>query len=355
MLHYVQLLDTGAAFDGVQQFHTVDIDNRIRPIPAFINLFAAQSYITSRFQSVAFELKLIQLLQESTFDIIHLDGLSSCLYTEVIRKYSMAKVVYRAHNVEYKLWERAAIASSNPLKRWYINIQATRLKTFERNAIATVDTVLSISQEDEIFLKQLSPQVKTYLFPAGMIIDETIVPTLPQSVSLFFIGALDWLPNLQGLDWFLNEVWGVIHKRFPSLQFHIAGKKMPAHFHTLAHLNIIAHGEVPSAVDFMNQHTVLLSPLISGSGVRIKIIEAMALGKVVLTTTVSAEGSGAEDGKHLLIANTTDEFIHQIERLLDSPALLQTIAQNARNFAIDHFQNKRVITKLLTYYKSLQA
>ena len=103
----------------------------------------------------------------------------------------------------------------------------------------------------------------------------------------------------------------------------------------------------------MNSYSVLLSPLVSGSGVRIKIIEAMAKGKVILSTTVSAEGSGAVDGEHLLIADNADEFIAQIKRLRDDPALLKRLSDHARQFALDHFQNKNVIGRLISHYRDI--
>jgi glycosyltransferase involved in cell wall biosynthesis len=132
---------------------------------------------------------------------------------------------------------------------------------------------------------------------------------------------------------------------FPDIRFHIAGKKMPSQFYNFASQNVVVHGEVPSSVDFINSYSVLLSPMISGSGVRIKIIEAMAMGKVVLATSVSAEGSGAVDDRDLLIANDKDSFIRQIHRLKTEAGLMNRLSQNAREFALEHFQNKKVIAR----------
>jgi glycosyltransferase involved in cell wall biosynthesis len=351
--HFVDLSATGNIFDKMTQRRTVLVDNKIRPLDALSNLFSGQSYVVSRFNSKEYERELIQILRAREFDVVHFDSLSTCPYIDTVRRYSKAKIVYRAHNVEYKLWERAAAEDSNPLKGFYIGIQAKRLFKFETEVYKKVDSVLAISTEDQQFIKEVAPIAKVYVFPAGMNIDESRPVTLPSAFSLFFIGALDWLPNLQGLDWFIQDIWPSIKARFPQLKFHIAGKKMPAKFYEYASMNIVAHGEVPSAADFMDQHSVLLSPLVSGSGVRIKIIEAMALGKVVLTTTVSAEGSGAIDGKHILIADNKEQFISQIEKLLDAPELLHQLSLNARNFAIENFQNKRVMAKLLEYYRNL--
>ena len=351
--HFIDLKDTGTAFSGVKNFMVVPVDNRIKPLNVLSNLLSDRSYVIERFKSLEYELALLTLLKENKFDVIHVDGLPSCINLDIIRKNSTAKIVLRAHNVEYKIWERAAIADANPLKRWYLDIQAKRLKAFEAESMKKVDTVLAISKEDQIFIRQLQPSARTIIVPAGVDIDESKPVIEPTDLSLFFIGALDWLPNLQGLDWFLKDIWPKVHQALPDLQFHIAGKKMPQQFYNFAGQNVIAHGEVPSSVAFMNGHSVLLSPLVSGSGVRIKIIEAMAMGKVILSTTVSAEGSGAIDGEHLLIANTAEEYIDQIKRLKDEPGLLVRLSQNARKFALENFQNKNVMTRLLAYYKEI--
>ncbi len=351
--HQVDLKDTGDAFKGVKEFVVIPVDNHIRPIPALKNLLTDRSYVIERFRSSAYEISLIKLLKENQFDVVHVDGLPPCLYIDTVRRNSSAKVVQRAHNVEYKIWERAAGADANPIKGLYLGIQARRLKAFEKEALGKVDTVLAISKEDDGFIHELQPTAKTIIVPAGMDIDESKPVVQVQDVSLFFIGALDWLPNLQGLDWFLKDVWPKIHEAFPEMKFHIAGKKMPQQFYNFGNLNVAAYGEVPSSVAYMNQYSVLLSPLLSGSGVRIKIIEAMAMGKVILSTSVSAEGSGAIDGQHLLIANSADEYIKQIRRLKDEPGLLSRLSQNARTFAIDNFQNKKIIARLIEYYKQM--
>jgi glycosyltransferase involved in cell wall biosynthesis len=351
--HHVNIEETGDAFAGVRDFIVVPVDNRIKPRAALANLLTGRSYVIERFQSDEYKNALMKLLKEQRFDVIHVDGLPPCLYIDTIRKHSSAQISYRAHNVEYKIWERASEADPNPLKRWYLKIQARRLRAFEKESLGKADLVLAISREDDAYIHALQPKVNTVIVPAGMDINESNAIIQPADVSLFFIGSLDWLPNLQGLEWFLKDIWPEVHVAFPDMQFHIAGKKMPPQFYNYQALNVIAHGEVPSSGDFMNKHSVLLSPLVSGSGVRIKIIEAMAMGKVILSTTISAEGSGAIDGEHLLLADTADEFIRQIKKLKGKPSPLIQLSQNARNFAIDNFQNKNVIAKLLSHYEAL--
>ena len=128
---------------------------------------------------------------------------------------------------------------------------------------------------------------------------------------------------------------------------------MPQQFYNYASQNVVAYGEVPSASDFMSRHSVLLSPALSGSGVRVKIVEALAAGKVILSTTIAAEGSGTEDGKNILIADGADDFVRQIKRLKEEPGLLANISRNARTFALTNFQNRTLIARLLSHYKEV--
>ncbi len=351
--HYVDLSKTGTAFSGVKDLQTVALDNRIKPLAALVNLLGSKSYVVDRFQSEEYERKLTEILQAQTYDVVHVDNLPSCLYIDTVRRYSKAPIVYRAHNVEYNIWSRAAEADTNPLKKIYLRIQAERLRKFELVSLQKADMVLPISKDDEAFIKEVIPGKKTVVFPAGIDIDERHTLDPPAEVSLFFIGALDWLPNLQGLDWFLHEVWPQVHAAFPDMKFHLAGKKMPQRFYNYASQNVVAYGEVPSASEFMAQHSVLLSPALSGSGVRIKIIEAMAAGKVILSTTIAAEGSGTEDSKNILIADTAADYVRQILRLIQEPDLLVSISKNARDFALGNFQNKTLIAGLLDQYRLL--
>lgn len=128
------------------------------------------------------------------------------------------------------------------------------------------------------------------------------------SDDLCFIGALDWIPNMEGLTWFLDHVWPELSKMYPELKFHIAGRNTPESLKNINIKNVIVHGEVSDAVEFVSKYSMMIVPLFSGSGMRVKILEGMALGRVVITTTLGKEGISAEDGTHILEANNAAEF-----------------------------------------------
>ena len=132
----------------------VFVDTEIKVTTAFFNLFTNKSYHTQRFYSKLFETKLIEILEKENFEIVQLESLYMSIYVDTIRKYSKAKIVLRAHNVEHKIWERAAQLIQTPLKKTYLKLLATRLKQYELNSLQTFDAIATITKEDELYFKK---------------------------------------------------------------------------------------------------------------------------------------------------------------------------------------------------------
>jgi glycosyltransferase involved in cell wall biosynthesis len=170
-----------------------------------------------------------------------------------------------------------------------------------------------------------------------------------------FIGSLDWMPNQEGLQWFLENVWQKLIKRFPNLSLHVAGRNTPKWMLNMNVKNVKFHGEVPCAPTFINQHPIMVVPLLSGSGMRAKILEGMALGRVVLTTKIGLEGIGAESKKEVLVADKVDEFIDAIEYCYEKKENLYRIGHNAIEFVNQNYDNLQIANKLAVSYKSLIA
>ncbi len=343
--HYVPEETVLKEFGKYATTKCVKVDNRITLQGAFLNLFKRHSYIAERFISAAYEKQLIQTLSEQKFDVVHMDGIYPCLYIPLVRVHSNAKIVLRAHNVEHVIWKRIATETKNFLKKFYLPLQADRLSKFETSAFKQCDLIMAISKDDEQIINSLAPGIRTVIVPAGMDIAEKL-PLQYLQHDLFFIGSLDWMPNLQGLDWFFENIWNTVRTRFPDMKLFIAGKKMPQHIYERKSEQVIPVGEVPDSKHFILEHGIMLVPLISGSGIRIKIVEAMALGKVIIATNIAAEGLGLTDGENILIANTPEEFVTQIEKC-NNDAFRNRLAANAHRFALENFQNKRIFQNLL--------
>lgn len=350
--HFVEKEKTEEVLGKYGRVETVFIDNTIKPFDAFRNLFDNKSYIIQRFIADEFRPKLIQILSEHVFDIVHVDGLPPSAYIDVIRAHSKAKISMRAHNVEHVIWERIVKEEKNPLKKFYLNLQSKRLRDYETNVFSKCDVVMAISRDDERIIRESSPAATTIIVPAGMDIEETFARG-NDNTDLFFIGSFDWLPNLQGIEWFFDKVWGKVRQSFPNLRLAIAGKNMPESILKLKIENVIILGEVPDAKQFILENGIMIVPLVSGSGIRIKIVEAMALGKTIIATTIAAEGLGLTDGENILIANNGIGFAGQINKCFSDPAFKRRIGENAHRFAIDNFQNKRIVEKLIAYYRQI--
>lgn len=332
---------------------SVYIDTNVKPFDALLNLFSSSSYNINRFFCAQFNTKLKQLITENNYDIIHLESIFCTPYLSTLRKYSNAKVVLRAHNVEFKIWELLALNESNPLKKWYLNLLARRLKNYEVSILKEVDGIIAITSNDAADFKTLGIQTITETIPIGMDVEKIESCNLSEQLSLYHIGAMDWAPNIEGVDWFLNEVWPSITTQIPEATCHLAGRKMPTSLLSRNKGNLKIEGEVKAASEFISDKNIAVIPILSGSGMRVKIIEALAHGKVVVTTSLGATGIKYLDGTNLLIANTPSEFVEKLQLLQNQPALIRTIGSEARKLAEQEYDLKKLSSKLTYFYGKL--
>lgn len=353
--HYFNISELPEDYDHYQAIHFTDIDNKIKPIDAFINLFSEDSYHISRFISPAFEQKLIELLKAEKFDIVQIETVHLAPYISIICKYSDAKIAMRAHNVEFEIWQRIAENTRFFPKKWYLNHLTKKLKRYEIEQLAYYDMMVAITQRDLDFFKKLGYQNKGVVTPIGLDIADyhPDYRTFEKEPSLSFIGALDWMPNFEGLMWFLENVWPLLSKKFPNLKFHIAGRHTPTSLMNLKMKNVTVYGEIPDAIKFINQHSIMVVPLLSGGGMRAKILEGMALGKVVLSTNLGLEGIEAKHKKDVLIADTPQAIVENITFAIKNKKHLRRIGQNAHEFIAENFDNLSIAKKLEKAYAKM--
>jgi glycosyltransferase involved in cell wall biosynthesis len=329
------------------------INLSINPVHAFLNLFTGKSYHVERFISRQFRQKLISLLKTGNFDIIQMETLFMAPYLPEIRKYSRAKVVLRAHNVEHLIWKRLARAGKNPLKRRYLQHLASTLEHFELDALGKFDGIACITKKDaEFFAKHTT--VPIIDIPYG--VDPTQFEPrdeLADFPSLYHIGAMNWMPNLEGIQWFIDEVWPLVNEKVPGLSCHLAGRYMPDWLKTGIKTNIVVAGEVPDAKSFIHSHAIAVVPLLSGSGIRIKIIESMALGKPVITTSIGAEGINYTQGENIMIADRAADFAEAIARCAADLERSIMMGKNARKLIELEYNNSVIIQRLSRFYQEI--
>ncbi len=351
--HFVNIKDVPDEFVKTYQLETVYLDNNISIFSALKNLFSKQSYHISRFISEDFAKALIAILEKENFDIIQLDYLTMAVYIDVIRKHSKAKLIYRAHNVEYRIWERLAESENNFVKRWYLKLLAKRLKNFEFDVINKVDAIVALTEEETKIFRDMGSKVPICIAPTCFFIEEFKPVEYPKEFSLFHIGSMDWMPNTTGLKWFLKEVWTKVNVTHPQIKLYLAGNKMPKEFLSLNNENCHVQGRVEDAKQFIAEHSVMIVPLLAGSGIRVKIVEGMAMGKPIISTSQGAEGLHYENRKNILIADTPEEFYDAIIECYQSVELRKTLGENARQLAFEYYDMNKVGAKVYSFYQSL--
>jgi glycosyltransferase involved in cell wall biosynthesis len=333
------------------KFRSVEVDTSIRPLRLLQNfVFSSYPYNAQRFISKPFMAALDDCLAMGDFEIVQLEGPYLSPYVPSIR--GRAKIALRAHNQEHRIWKLMAEKEAHPLKRCYLSNLARRITALEKKLLSQIDMLIPISAEDRKGFDQLGHNLPVTVIPTGIDISDYPLNDKEERLLLFFIGALDWGPNQEGLDWFFREVWPEIRHQWPGMTLHLAGRnpdyylkgKNPPE-------NVQLEGEVDNAVEFFHRHTVMIVPLLRGSGIRIKILEAMAMGKVVISTSMGAAGLEARNGEHLYLADTAAEYISVLDKLKARPDLLRATGTKARQFVRENFDILALSEKLISFYK----
>ena len=332
----------------------IDVDLTVKPLNAFLNLFTRKSYHAERFISEDFKKRLAEVLDKEQFDVVQLEVLFMAPYVETIRQHSKAMIVLRAHNVEHKIWERIAKDTKSPLKRWYINHLAKTLKEFELNALETVDGVAAITRKDAAFFRKYCSKPVIDI-PFG-VYPEQFNPKyeIEGKPKFYHIGSMNWMPNEEGIRWFVDEVLPKTVEKVPDFVYHLAGRSMPEWLTSMKNPHVDVVGEVPDAKEFVTNHDIAIVPLLSGSGIRIKIIESMALGKTVITTRVGAEGILYDEEVNIIIAENKAKMVEAIRSLNENPETAVRIGQAARKLVEETYDNRKIIARLLMFYEQIK-
>ncbi len=346
------------------KIETVFIDTQIKFASAFFNLFSNDSYNVKRFFSKEFEKKITEVLKADKYDIVHLESLFVTPYLNIIRENSHAKIILRAHNAEFEIWEKIGEREQNFFKKKYLKLLAARMRNYEIKLLNKYDGIAAISDDDAEKFRNLGCKIAIESIPLGINISEYDFFVNPKSdplssrgrnPKLFFLASMDWLPNCDGLEWFLKNVWKNISAKNPQLKFYVGGKAMPDKFLRMKIPNVEIVGQIPDAKFFFLENDIMIVPLFSGSGIRVKIIEAMALKKVVISTTIGAKGINCEHKKNILIADSPTEFSEMISLIVSDSSLRKTISENAGKFVEENYDNRIITKKLISFYKKLIA
>lgn len=335
----------------------IKINSKISFIKLFGNfLFSKTPYISNRFISKEFKQKLAFLLKNETFEFIQIEGLYVLQYIKYIRQHYKGKVLYRPHNLEYLIWERNILESETIFKKIYLKSLTKRLKKLEIRYLNSYDYLLPISNTDAYFFKKLGNLKPVKVSPFGIDLNTKTKHIIENDSisepSINYIGALDWIPNQEGLKWFIDYCFPIILESFPEIKLNIAGRNAPKWLiNNFNHRNIHFFGEVKNAYEFMQKSGPIIVPLFSGSGMRVKIIESMSLQKAIVATSIAAEGINCLHNENIMIADNPENFANSVVILIKNLDLQKQIGDNAYKLIKEQFDMNKIANSILNFIK----
>lgn len=301
---------------------------------------------------------------EKPYDIVQIEGIELAYLLPTIKQLNpQSKIVYDAHNAETNLQRRALQADTSRPSRWpaaaYSWMQVRRLKIYETWICQKADWVTAVSNEDYQHLRELVPGLQTTVIPNCIDVEEYHRDLnggdidREKEFDLLFTGKMDYRPNVDAVLWFAHEVWPSIRQARPETTWAIVGQKPHNRIKHLSQIEgIEITGWVPKIPPFMNASKVYVMPFRVGSGTRLKLIEAMAAGKAVVSTSLGCEGFSLIDRQDLLIEDDPQEFAQAVVRLLNQPEERYRLGQAAKKRAAD-YDWRVVIPKFEDVYRAL--
>jgi glycosyltransferase involved in cell wall biosynthesis len=345
--------------------HTVPMRrNRIRDGLALAgSLLHGESFIIHRDRSAEMDTLLQRLVRETAFDAVHADQLWMAQYAiharnqvprfrlnvQTLEHSNVQRFVLDEHNACFQIFERLARGDGNAVKRWLWRREAGRLRQYEGEVCGQFDRVVTVTEGDREILEELSQReagsgVVFSTIPICVDTEEVkAVQPLGEGMNVLHLGTMFWPPNVEGVLWFLREVWPLVRHELPEVSISVVGKNPPAELATLAEgQNVTLTGYVPDPLPWLQQAGIFVVPLLSGGGMRVKIVEAWRWGLPIVSTSIGAEGIEYIDGENILIADSRVDFAEAIVRVLRDPEMGRRLRVNGRQWVESHYEWRAV-------------
>ena len=303
------------------------------------SIIKKKAYQSMRFYDRNIKNFIQKLINKNNYQTIIFESIFTTIYLNKLEFKKTTKTILRAHNVEHKIWED--LAKNKTLKKFIFLFLATQIQKIENKIPKYLDYIFTLSKIDETYFKNRFPK-KTFNIPVTFQIKNKTEKKIKNSI--FHLGSMDWKPNQEGVDWFLKNVRPTLEKQ--NIKIFIAGKNMPKQYFNYKNENTIIEGRIKNAEAYIKNKEILFVPLFSGSGIRIKILEAMALGIPVVSTSKGAQGIPFTNGENILIADNSHTFKQAIIDLIKNKNLAKKISDNGKKLITTYFSDKVVINKL---------
>ncbi|MBN2471498.1 MAG: glycosyltransferase [Anaerolineae bacterium] len=325
--------------------------------------FSASADIARRFTSEEFSAQLREWLAVTQFDLVQIENLEMAIYLPEIKAAQPdVPVIYDAHNAEFALQQRIYETERTSLLHLpgavYSYIQARRVSVLETAVCRQVDHVIAVSDADAGLLRSLDMTTPVTVVPNGISTDIYQQPASQpidlQKPALLFTGKMDYRPNVDAALWFAEEILPLIRQDLPDAHFYIVGQSPHPRLDVLrGTAGITLTGLVPEVLPYLQAASVFVVPLRMGSGTRLKVLQAMAVGCPIISTTIGAQGLSITDGEELFLADTAKEFARAVIRLHEQPTQMTAMGEKARAFVREHYDWSVLIPLVQAVYRDL--
>ncbi len=283
----------------------------------FVNISSSMPYVVERHCSSLMQQTVEEIMAQGKVDLIHCEWTP---YSENIKAMlSNFPTVLSAHNVEAQIWGRYFETEQNQLKKWYIGLQWKKMLSYERSMSSSYSQVAVVSEPDQsVFVNQYD--CKNVTVVANGVDEKYFFPITAETKpnSMVFTGSMDWRPNQDGVKYFIEEIFPIVRQRIPDATFTIVGRKPPQWLVKIAQSieGVTVTGTVDDVRPYIAESMLYVVPLRVGGGSRLKILEAMAMEKIVLSTSVGAEGLDVTDGENIILKDTPQDFAEAVCNVL---------------------------------------
>lgn len=316
------------------------------------------------YSSAAVSRRLSELLEEGAFDAVQVESIHLFQYLGIIRAArNHPPILFDWHNIESRLMWRYAEQENNLAKRIVARRTAQLLERVELRCLRVCDAHSVVSECDKIELLKRHPTAAVHVIPNG--VDANFYSNYSTEVggcngsrshrTLLFVGSMDYHANIDAVGWFVRDIWPSLSREFPELEFTVVGRNPPASIHALASSRVRITGTVDDVRPFYSRALALVVPLRVGGGTRLKILESMAAGVPVISTTLGAEGLEANHSEHFLLADSAEEMASAIRFLLEDSVRTSRLIESAKALVAEEYDWMVLRERLFDVYHEMTA
>jgi glycosyltransferase involved in cell wall biosynthesis len=298
-------------------------------------VWSAAPYAVTKFTATPVRRLVAKSDAEERFDVLLCDFLSASL--NFPRRPRTPTVLFQ-HNVESTLWRRQADTERHPIKRAVFQLEARKMARYERAAVQRFDHIIAVSDADRAAMARMTSVEGISVVPTG-VDTKAFRPALRRDdvdPIVLFLGSMDWEPNIDGVQYFCDEIWPAIRAAVPNARFQVVGRNPAASIRRLASESVEIVGTVASVVEYLHRAAAVIVPLRIGGGTRLKIYQAMSAAKAVVSTTIGAEGLEVNHGRDILLADAPDAFAASVIRVLNDAGARRQLEDAARTLAMKY-------------------